>query len=155
MRVYACREFAMSELQDKAIALHHEQRARHTVPSYGQALALANLMEQMHMEVRPRPRGAPKGRTHASPAHGCNGREVPCRELWQAQASLWPHAEIAVNNQKGTGTSQAFTCSWQRATCEGVRQHAGFPAVRGVRMRAPSPSVHGTLRARAWLGCAV
>jgi hypothetical protein len=47
-----CREFAMAELQDQAIALHHEQRARHTVPSYGQALALANLMEQMHMEVR-------------------------------------------------------------------------------------------------------
>ena len=41
----------MEDLQNRAIDLHHEQRARHTVPSYGQALALAQLMEGMHMEV--------------------------------------------------------------------------------------------------------
>ena len=38
--------------EDEAITLHHEQRSRGTVPSYGQALAMANLMEQMHLEVR-------------------------------------------------------------------------------------------------------
>lgn len=37
--------------EDEAISLHHEQRSRGTVPSYGQALAMANLMEQMHLEV--------------------------------------------------------------------------------------------------------
>lgn len=35
--------------------VHHEQRMRGTVPSYGQALALGNLMEQMHLEVRCNP----------------------------------------------------------------------------------------------------
>ncbi len=38
--------------EDEAISLHHDQRSRGTVPSYGQALAMANLMEQMHLEVR-------------------------------------------------------------------------------------------------------
>ena len=38
--------------EDEAISLHHEQRSRGTVPSYGQALAMANLMEQMHLEGR-------------------------------------------------------------------------------------------------------
>ena len=42
----------MEDLQNRAISLHHEQRARHTVPSYGQALALASSWRSMHMEVR-------------------------------------------------------------------------------------------------------
>lgn len=42
----------LKSAEDEAIALHHEQRSRGTVPSYGQALAMANLMEQMHLEVR-------------------------------------------------------------------------------------------------------
>ena len=51
----ARRHFWMEDLQNQAISLHHEQRARHTVPSYGQALALAQLMESMHMEARGTP----------------------------------------------------------------------------------------------------
>lgn len=42
----------LKSAEDEAIALHHEQRSRGTVPSYGQALAMANLMEQMHLEVK-------------------------------------------------------------------------------------------------------
>ncbi len=46
------RQFWLEGLQEQAIEVHHEQRSRATVPSYGQALALGNLMEQMHLEVR-------------------------------------------------------------------------------------------------------
>ena len=42
----------LRQAEEEAITLHHEQRSRGTVPSYGQALAMATLMEQMHLEVR-------------------------------------------------------------------------------------------------------
>ena len=41
----------LRQAEEEAITLHHEQRSRGTVPSYGQALAMATLMEQMHLEV--------------------------------------------------------------------------------------------------------
>ncbi|CAL8465543.1 g5079 [Coccomyxa elongata] len=44
------RQFWLEGLQEDAIEVHHKQRSRATVPSYGQALALGNLMEQMHLE---------------------------------------------------------------------------------------------------------
>jgi hypothetical protein len=47
----ARRDIWIKELQEQAIDIHHEQRARGTVPIYGQALALGTLMEQMHLEV--------------------------------------------------------------------------------------------------------
>lgn len=46
------REFWLKGLQEEAMSIHHEQRARATVPIYGQALALGNLMEQMHLKAR-------------------------------------------------------------------------------------------------------
>lgn len=49
--VVSCRSEWIQGLQEQAIDIHHEQRARGTVPSYGQALALGTLMEQMHLEV--------------------------------------------------------------------------------------------------------
>ncbi|BDA49927.1 hypothetical protein COCOBI_15-0550 [Coccomyxa sp. Obi] len=44
------RQFWLEDLQETAMEIHHEQRSRATVPSYGQALALGNLMEQMHLD---------------------------------------------------------------------------------------------------------
>jgi hypothetical protein len=52
VRVFS-RELWLDDLQEKAIEIHHAQRSRGTVPIYGQALALGNLMEQMHVEVGP------------------------------------------------------------------------------------------------------
>ena len=48
----------LRQAEEEAITLHHKQRSRGTVPSYGQALAMATLMEQMHLEVR-RPAESP------------------------------------------------------------------------------------------------
>lgn len=46
------REQWLKSAEAEAISLHHEQRSRGTVPSYGQALAMATLMEEMHLEVQ-------------------------------------------------------------------------------------------------------
>ena len=54
------REQWLKSAEAEAISLHHEQRSRGTVPSYGQALAMATLMEEMHLEVQsPRERNTP------------------------------------------------------------------------------------------------
>ena len=46
------REHWLKSAEAEAISLHHDQRSRGTVPSYGQALAMATLMEEMHLEVQ-------------------------------------------------------------------------------------------------------
>ena len=46
------REHWLKRAEDEAISLHHDQRSRGTVPSYGQALAMATLMEEMHLAVQ-------------------------------------------------------------------------------------------------------